>query len=121
MQFLKLVECGHHVFFRSQLFCRFAQMSLYFEILFEVIFAEFVVQFKQIVELFYIQVVALPQLIYLSLRDRVRLVPLLLKLFEFRIRFVGVVCRFYELFQFLENGEFDLQVLFFPVFQLGSL
>ena len=46
MQFLQLVESGNNIFLVSQLFGSFAEMCFDFQILFEVIFAEFIVQFQ---------------------------------------------------------------------------
>ena len=46
MQLLKLVESGNNIFLVSQLFGSFAEMRFDFQVLFEVIFAEFIVQFQ---------------------------------------------------------------------------
>ena len=43
MQLLELVESRNHILFISQLFGSLAKMRLYFQILLEIIFAEFVV------------------------------------------------------------------------------
>ena len=46
MQFLELVESGNNIFLGSQLFGSFAKVRLDFQVLLEVIFAEFVVQLQ---------------------------------------------------------------------------
>ena len=119
MQLLKLVESGNYIFFVSKLFGCFAKMSLDLQILFEVIFTKFVVQFQQIVEFLYVQLVILPKFIHLALRNQFGFVPLLLQLFELCIRFIGIITRFYQFFKFFDNGKLDLQIFFFLTFLFG--
>ena len=119
MQLLKLVESGNYIFFVSKLFGCFAKMSLDLQILFEVVFTKFVVQFQQIIEFLYVQLVILPKFIHLALRNQFGFVPLLLQLFELCIRFIGIITRFYQFFKFFDNGKLDLQIFFFLTFLLG--
>ena len=119
MQLLKLVESGNYIFLVSQLFGCLAKMSLDLQILLEVVFTKFVVQFQQIVEFLYVQLVILPKFIHLALRNQFGFVPLLLQLFELRIRFIGIITRFYQFFKFFDNGKLDLQIFFFLTFLFG--
>jgi len=54
------VESGNDVFFVCQFFGCFTEMQFNFEVFLEIIFAEFIVQLNQIVELFSIKLVILP-------------------------------------------------------------
>ena len=113
MQFLQLMESGNHIRFVCQFLGGFAKMILYFKILLEVIFTEFVIQFQKVVELLDIQLVVLPQFVNLGLRHDFNFVPLLLQFLEFRIVLIGIFRRFHQLFQFLDDRKLDLQVEFF--------
>ena len=114
------MESGNYIFFVGKLFGSFTKMSLYFQILLEIVFTEFVVQFQQIVEFLYVQLVILPKFIHLALRNQFGLVPLLLQLFELCIRFIGIITRFYQFFKFFDNGKLDLQIFFFLTFLFGN-
>ena len=66
-----------HRFIR-QLFGSFTEMCLDFQILLEIVFAEFIVQFQKVIEFLNIQLVVFPKLVDLSLRNEFNFVPLLL-------------------------------------------
>ena len=46
MQLLQLMESGNHILLVSQLFSSFAEARLDFQVLFEIVFTEFIVQFQ---------------------------------------------------------------------------
>ena len=53
-------------------------MCLDFQILLEIVFAEFIVQFQKVIEFLNIQLVVFPKLVDLSLRNEFNFIPLLL-------------------------------------------
>ena len=61
VQTLQLVDGGYHVFFVLQCFSLFAQTGLHFLVLAEIILAQFVSELEQVIELFCIELVVLPQ------------------------------------------------------------
>ena len=93
-------------------------MRLYFEILFEVIFAELIVQFQDVIELLHLHLVATPEFIHLVGRHQLDVVPLLLQLFEGCITLVCIFRTLYQLFQLFNDGKLLLKVLFLQLFLL---
>ena len=117
VQLLPLVEGRHDIRFCRQLFGCLAQALLDFQILLEVVLAEFVVQLQQVVEFLHIELIVFPQFVHLGGGHEGYFVPLLLQLLELSVVLVGVIGRFHQFLQLFDDGELYLQV-HFPLFLL---
>ena len=111
VQLLKLVECLYHVGHFGQCLCLLAQTGLGFQVLLEVIVAQLMTQFQQVIELFYVELVILPQFGSLLGRYGLYLLPLGLQSLHLVVGLVGFVGCGSQLLYALQNLKFALQVL----------
>ena len=111
VELLQLVEGADDVGLLSELLSSFAELCLQFQVLLEVVFAGFVVELQQVVELLNVELVVAPQLIGLLGRHSLDVAPLLLQLLELLIGAVGLVGRGCHALYLLDDLKFLLQVL----------
>ena len=111
------MESRHHIRFVCQLFGSLTQIGFLFQILFEVILAEFIVQLYHVVKLFRVQLICFPQFIDLAHRYLFDFVPLLLKLFKFVIDLTCVFRIVNQSLHLVEYVQLLLQVSFFFLLQ----
>ena len=91
MQLLQLVEGTDDVVLLGQLLGSLAELCLQLQIFLEVVFTGLAVQFQQVIELLYIQLVVTPQLVGLLGRHGLDVTPLLLQGLELLVCLVGLL------------------------------
>ena len=111
MQLLEFAEGGHHVFFADESLGTLAKRSFEFEVLLEVVGAEFVIEFERVVELLHEHLIGLPEVGSLLCGHLLDVVPLLLQGLEIVVCFVDFIGFGEDLLDFLDDTQFQLVVL----------
>jgi hypothetical protein len=110
MKFLQRVESGDHIFVFGELFGSFAEADFYFEVLFEVVGAHFVVETQQVIDLLHVVVEVFPRFGDVLGGDVADFLPFGLQGFEAVVFFVDLFGLCHHLFEFVDEGELFFQV-----------
>ncbi len=116
VKLLQLVESADNVWLVGKFLGGFAQACLYLEVLLEVVFACFDVQFQQVVELLHIELVVAPQLVGLVSRHSLDFLPLLLQSLEVGVRLASFLGRGSHGLYLLDYSELLLKVFLLFLF-----